>query len=147
MGSILLKEALAFTKVLSTVRCSLVIRPWLMHWRMIPSKMSWNIPLSLKRPCRFLEKVEWSGTSSFILRPTNHLYPICILTSSHSLLSEVIPYRYPIRSIRIITSGSMDGLPISLYKRFTFLWIKEKSTYWSTSLKMWLSGIMSDMLK
>src|SRR3974390_2166111 len=60
--------------------------------RTISSKTSRNTPAPRNRPCRFLEKVEWSGISRSNPSRLNQRYAKCIRTSSIKRLSLVIPY-------------------------------------------------------
>jgi hypothetical protein len=50
-----------------------------------------KMPLSLNRPCRLREKVEWSGTLPSSPRRKNQRYARFRCTSSHSRRSERIP--------------------------------------------------------
>ena len=118
--------------------CFPVSNPLSLHCLTISSNISWNIPLSANLSWRFFEKVEWSDTLSSRFNPSNYLYPMCIFTSSHNLRSEVIPYKYPIRSILINTSGSMDEQPVWLYNCFTLFLIKLKSC---VCLPVWVGAL------
>ena len=62
LGTPRCRFASAATMLASTANPSPLTRPWAMQRRTTSSNSQRNVGLSLKRPCRFLEKVEWSGT-------------------------------------------------------------------------------------
>lgn len=61
--------ASALMRLASTAGPSLPTRPSSMQRRTVVSNNSRSRSLSRKRPCRFLEKVEWSGTSPLQAKP------------------------------------------------------------------------------
>jgi hypothetical protein len=85
--------AFAVTMVPSTVRRLPSTNPASKQRRTISSKTSRKTPTLRNRPCRFLEKVEWSGISRSNPSLLNQRYAKCIRTSSIKRLSLVIPYR------------------------------------------------------
>lgn len=59
-----LELASAATMLASTAKPSPLTRPAAMQARTTSSNSQRKVSLSRKRPCRFLEKVEWFGTVS-----------------------------------------------------------------------------------
>src|SRR6202008_3977741 len=106
--------ASALIRLASTAKLSPPTSPWSMQRRKMVSNSRRSRSLSRKRPCRFFEKVEWSGTSPSSPRRQNQRYARFRWTSSHQRRSDRMPKQYPTSSIRIINSGAIEGRPIVL---------------------------------
>src|SRR5215203_5365137 len=83
--------ASARIRLASTAKPSPPTRPSSMQRFTVVSNSRRSRSLSRKRPCRFFEKVEWSGTAPSSPSPQNHRYARFRCTSSHSRRSERMP--------------------------------------------------------
>ncbi len=106
--------ASASIRLASTAMRWPLTKPSLMHRAPGVSNTWRSNSLSRNRPCRFLEKVEWSATRWLRSSRQNQRYARFRCTAAQSRRSDRMPKQYPTSIMRISSSGSTDGRPVRL---------------------------------